>query len=91
MPGLNNTGLLAKTSGKVTGFATNAFFLDDGSGYDDGNSATPGIKVSLPTGVGAPALGDYVSVTGISSCYKTSGKVHRLLKVRASADILLLD
>ncbi|MDO8682081.1 MAG: hypothetical protein Q7N50_01175 [Armatimonadota bacterium] len=92
--GLNNVGLFVTVCGKVTGTVTGYFFMDDGSGFDDGDPAKSGIKVALPTGVSAPAIDTYVVVTGISSSYKTSplsSDVFRLLRPRQASDIIPLD
>lgn len=67
--GLNNIGLLIRTWGKVTAKDSATpitwFDIDDGSGIN--------IKVDLQTSTGtviasSVAIGDYVYVTGISSC-----------------------
>ncbi len=65
--GLNNIGLLVKTTGKVGQVNASAgwFMIDDGSGV--------GVKVfgSVPSGK------SYVTVTGISSCENDSGAINR--------------
>ncbi|HPP75344.1 MAG TPA: hypothetical protein PLU88_09500 [Armatimonadota bacterium] len=77
--GLNNIGLLVRTSGRVTYVdTTNQFFyIDDGSALQDGskkadNNPTIGIRVSykdLAPGnmFNPPLVGQYVAITGISS------------------------
>ena len=88
LPGLNNIGLLVSIWGNVKWVAeADAFYLDDGSGYNDGDPALPGIKVLLPAGVSRPADGSFVSVTGISSCFNLSDRLHRLIRVRTVDDI----
>lgn len=65
--GLNNIGLLIRTTGKVVAGSVTAdsFKIDDGSGVD------LTIIGTLPTGV------DYVTVTGVSSCVKSGSSVLR--------------
>ncbi|MEN6358311.1 MAG: Ig-like domain-containing protein [Armatimonadota bacterium] len=70
--GLHNKGLLVKTWGKVTTVDTDYFYLDDGTGFQDGSGNT-GVKVSWDWPIGSkptlvpPSVDWYVSVDGISS------------------------
>ena len=63
--GLNNIGLLVKTTGSVVSTQSGSFGIDDGSGLS--------VKVigSVPPGA------TYVAVTGISSCEKSGGSLSR--------------
>ena len=90
--GLNNVGLLIKTSGKV--MATNSslsyFYIDDGSRCNDG-SGYLGIRVSYryfpagPLGL-LPKRGDWVSVTGVSCMMKIASKLRPIIECRGSED-----
>ena len=87
--GLNNIGLLVRTWGKVTARESGCFWLDDGSGADDG-SGNPGVKV-LTNGVSLPETGLYVQVTGISSCARPGGQdLKRLIRMRDWQDLEIL-
>ncbi len=87
--GLNNIGLLIRTWGKVTYADADYFYLEDGSLLDDG-SGNVGVKV-LAEGLILPAQDSYVQVTGISSCFKVGDDLHPLIRVRDSADIVVLE
>ncbi len=67
--GLNNIGLLVKTTGKITNSSgqPESFMIDDGSGV--------GVKVYGTV----PSDKTYVQVTGISSCEVDSGNVDRVI------------
>ena len=88
--GLNNIGLLVRTWGRVTDRNNTLFFLDDMSNFDDGNPDVPGVKVLMPAGATSPQKGDFVVVTGISSCYKTSGEAFRLLLPMLGSDVRVI-
>ncbi len=66
--GLNNIGLLVRTSGRVTDKGTGWFKLDDGSGVS--------VKIygSIPSG------NPYVSVTGASFCERVGSLVLRVIQ-----------
>ena len=84
--GLNNIGLLVRTCGKVTHSGDGFFYIDDGSGIEDG-SGIRGVKVDA-AGLSVPSEGAFVTLTGISSCYKAEDEtLRRLLRVRISDDI----
>ena len=87
VPGLNNIGLLVTIWGKVTWAGSDAFIIDDGSGSRFGDPTAPGVRVLVPPAVSVPAVDTWVSVTGISSCYRVDEAVYRLLRVRKPADI----
>ena len=90
--GLSNIGLLVSIWGNVKWAPeANAFYVNDGSGYSDGNPSLPGIRVIVPDGVNRPAENGFVKVTGISSCFKVSERLHRLIRVRTVDDIVDLD
>ncbi|MGB9620399.1 MAG: choice-of-anchor Q domain-containing protein, partial [Armatimonadota bacterium] len=80
--GLNNIGLLVRTTGRVSSTGSDWFVIDDGSGVS--------VKCVVRAGVNPPAVGSYVLVTGISSCYKSSSVIYRLLRIRSTEDILVL-
>ncbi len=71
--GLNNIGLLVTIWGKVTATGRGWFYVDDGSGVSDG-SGSVGVYVD-DEGQTVPGAGDYVCVTGISSCDLYLGNV----------------
>ncbi|MCE5313963.1 MAG: hypothetical protein ABFD49_12085 [Armatimonadota bacterium] len=83
--GLNNIGLLVTTWGKVIEIEDAVlptwFRVSDGSD----NS----VIVTIPSAVSAPAIGDFVSVTGVSSCKPQGSDLIRLLKVRQQSDIVM--
>lgn len=81
--GLNNIGLLMRSSGIVTSIGGAHFHMDDGSGQT--------VKVSIPDGADPPAEGSYVGVTGISSCDPDGSTLIRLLRVRDGDDVQTLD
>ena len=106
--GLGNTGLLVRTSGKVTYVGADYFYIDDGTAVQDGN-ILPGpyivpldggpladpIPYAPPTGVlinctglNKPGIGDYVSVTGISSIILQGNDLARYLRPRSQTDII---
>lgn|GEM_PF-6801283 len=86
--GLNNIGLLVRVWGIVTAIADDGFYLDDGSGFDDGDPRRSGIRVSIEQDCIAPQVGSHVAVTGISSCYVKDGKLFRLIRTNSPDDIL---
>lgn len=87
--GLNNIGLLITTLGRVTHADTDYVYLDDGSALDD-DSGYLGVKV-LATSLDIPTENSYVNVTGISSCSKEGDDLHRLIRVRDQADIVVIQ
>lgn len=82
--GLNNIGLLVRTTGKVSAIDSASpptwFKIDDGSGVD--------VKCLVPTGVVIDSNWTYVGVTGISSCEKVGDELRSLLRVRTQGDIV---
>jgi len=89
--GLNNIGLLITTYGKVTQKNIGYLYINDGSDLQDGtktgNQENLGVKVICdPTGFD---VGDYVKVTGVSSCFKTpTGRIARQILTRSILDIV---
>ncbi|MCL6628825.1 MAG: hypothetical protein K6U00_04400, partial [Armatimonadetes bacterium] len=89
--GLNNVGLLITTYGKVTQKNIGYLYINDGSDLQDGtktgNEENLGVKVICdPTGFD---VGDYVKVTGVSSCFKTpTGRIARQILTRSILDIV---
>ena len=81
--GLNNVGLLIRTWGTVTAIGSGYLYLD-------GGSANTGLRVVCdPTGYG---LGDWLEVTGISSCFATAeGAIACRILTRKPGDIRLLQ
>lgn len=91
--GLNNIGLLVKTSGKVTAVdtANSCFYIDDGTGLLDG-SGHVGVRVAydnLAAGnsITPPAVDSYVLVTGICSTIVINSNIQPNLRPRRDADI----
>ncbi|MBP5093605.1 MAG: hypothetical protein J6332_06100, partial [Abditibacteriota bacterium] len=71
--GLNNIGLLVKSWGRVTYVGDGFFYMDDGTKLFDGSfEGITGVRVESASS--DVTVGDYVSVTGISSCIGTSGE-----------------
>jgi hypothetical protein len=86
--GLNNIGLLVTVTGKVVTAASDAFYVEDGSTALAGSAPVRlYAKVICPPGTTVPAAGSMVNVTGISSCEKQNGTLHRVLKLRSENDI----
>ncbi|MHB1458771.1 MAG: chitobiase/beta-hexosaminidase C-terminal domain-containing protein [Armatimonadota bacterium] len=65
--GLNNIGLLVKTTGRVTTSGTDWFKIDDGSGVS--------VKILGTKPTGTP----YVTVTGIVSCENQENAIERVI------------
>ena len=72
--------------GKVTARGRDWFYVDDGSRVQDG-TGTVGVYCEAPQGVATPQIGDFVRVTGISSCELYSGRLVNVLMARHAADI----
>ncbi len=95
-PGLNNIGMLITTSGKVTYSTTGYFYIDDGSGFAD-NSGQIGIKVlgSVPQPDPLPPgwtpVGHFVTVTGISSCFKAASPSTDLFRQISATQVNLIQ
>ncbi len=100
--GLNNIGLLIKSWGRVTyvDAAAKCFYINDGSGRKDGSVHLEGSEVVENVGVRvsydnlaagneivAPAVGQYVAVTCISSTLLVNEKIQPNLRPRRQSDI----
>ncbi len=86
--GPNNLGLLVRSWGRVTDVATDGscFYIQDGS------NTGPAVCVSLQglasgNSISPPHKGDYVAVTGISSCEIGAPQPVRTLRPRSQGDI----
>jgi len=94
--GLSTIGLLVRTCGEVTHVNADLrfFYIDDGSDLDDGlgSPTMRGLRVWAPNlNPGElPSVGQFVSVTGISSCFKPGGDLLRLIHVRSRNDIMVM-
>ncbi len=84
--GLNNIGLLVKTSGRVTAHGRDWFYVDDGTCISDG-TGTLGIYCKAPVGIEIPEVGAMVSVIGISSCEIYQGRLVNTLLIRGPQEI----
>lgn len=80
--GLNNIGLLVRTTGKYIPQNIVSFYIDDGSGEPVG--------CILPSGVTVNPDWEYLAVTGISCCYRSGDVVKKMIRIRSSADIIAL-
>ncbi|MEN6370801.1 MAG: right-handed parallel beta-helix repeat-containing protein [Armatimonadota bacterium] len=83
--GLNNIGILVKTTGKVTEVGYNYFYIDDGTKAKDSSTYT-GIRVSCGS-LSMPKPDQTVLVTGISTIINIAGKYFRCIRVRTADDI----
>lgn len=80
--GPNNIGLLATTWGKVT-YSTSTYFYIE---------SRPGTTIKVVSGaLSEPAVGKYVSVTGIVSCELISGATGRAILPREQSDIVVYN
>lgn len=86
---LYNVGLRETIHGRVTGWGLFAFWVDDGSGCDDG-SGFPGVKVACGT-LARPEIGALVRVTGVSSLDLRNGAPVRLLRTAIQSEIEALE
>ncbi len=85
--GLNNVGLLVRTTGRVVSQEGDYLVIDDGSA----DPATPGSRLFIDrTHLAAPpAVGSTVIVVGVSSLHKPGGDRTRLVIPRTSGDLTL--
>lgn len=86
--GLNNLGLRVRVAGRVTAQGSTYFYLDDGSGCDDG-SGMQGVRVICGS-LTKPPVGSFVVVTGVSSSYYERGHAWRAIVVTLPQDIRTL-
>ena len=82
--GLNAVGLEVATIGRVTASdGSGALRMDDGYGRP--------VKVLLPTGVTAPAVGSFAGLAGVVSCAPsavTAGALEPVLRMRTPDDLV---
>lgn len=71
--GLNNIGLLVRAWGRVSNVTSTTLTLDDGSGVS--------LKAYAPSGGFAYSNGEFVTITGISSCERVANEIKRVLLV----------
>jgi hypothetical protein len=99
-----NTGLMVRTSGRVTYVDTASpcrfFYVDDGSGLSDGlvydGDAMVGVRIwimNLAAGntIIPPSVGQQVVVTGICSAYSTPGKTCAQIRPRTQGDLQVIS
>ncbi len=77
--GLNNIGLLVRTSGAFAWVDEHTFILDDGSGNP--------VKCIVADGVTLDPSWTYVCATGMSGCERFNDGLHPLLRVTKQEDI----
>ncbi|HUV03597.1 MAG TPA: Ig-like domain-containing protein [Armatimonadota bacterium] len=88
--GLNNIGLLVTTWGRVTQIGDGCLYIDDGSNLLDGTltGGEENIGVRVICDPAGYESGDYLVVTGISSCFETpSGQIARRILTRKPEDV----
>lgn len=90
--GLNNTGLLVSTFGRVVEKGTGYFVIDDGSQTTAcGKSATRGLAVSTADallGITMPPDDSYVCVTGICGTFSSGGLYYPIIRLRNQDDLV---
>lgn len=93
--GVNNSGLLTSSSGRVVDSGTGYFVIDDGSrSLSNGKSPIRGLAVSTADSLGGvitPALGSYVSVTGISGSFQVGDVYYPIIRLRNAADVVVIS
>lgn len=89
--GPSNVGMLVKIWGTITEIGSDYFYVHDGSGIDDGDALIKGIRVQ---GAYSGNEGDFVEVTGVSSCRAVStpsGWVTTgMVRTRTSEDVVTI-
>ena len=75
--GFNNIGLFVRAWGKVSEVGTSYFKINDGSGVDLEVAYSPGNLTA----------GNYIAVTGISSCEVSGSDLLRVIRTNSAADI----
>ena len=80
--GLDPTGLLVRTWGRVKAVNAGEFFVDDGSGYSEG-PGTEGLRVR---GTSPASAGGYVRVTGIRARQKVGDSSVPVIRMRTDSD-----
>lgn len=88
--GLNNLGLYVKTTGFVTFVGSDHFYIDDGSGCNDG-SGHLGVKaICADPAWSKPPVGEFVTLIGMSSTYFDRGQNWRALYLPSSANVVVV-
>lgn len=88
--GLNNLGLFVRVSGIVNYVGSDYFYIDDGSHCDD-DSGHYGVRVICADGAwDKPALGECVTINGMSSAYFERGYAWRALFVPVPTNIVVI-
>ncbi len=84
--GVDTRGLLVRMWGRVSYSDATCFVMDDGSGVSDWlpTLGKAGVKVALPNGASVPAVGRWVTVTGVS---RASAGGQRWLMPRTAEDV----
>ncbi|MGB9588233.1 MAG: hypothetical protein ACPL7O_08645, partial [Armatimonadota bacterium] len=74
--GPNNIGLLVKVWGRVTQIGDGYFYVDDGSCLVDGTetAGVPNVGIRVMSAAGTVGQGDFVVVTGVSTCFDFLGE-----------------
>ena len=89
--GLNNSGLLLRSCGRVVATGTGYFVISDGGRrFPCGKSAVEGLAVSTADsleGVTMPAQGSWVAVTGLSGVFSGEGAYFPIIRARKQDDI----
>lgn len=88
--GLSNTGLLVKTTGRVTGIGDDFFYVDDGTHATD-SSIFIGVRIICQDGTQKPVLDQQVAVTGVSCINYLRERYFRCVRPRSSDDIQILS
>lgn len=92
--GLNNSGLVVSSFGRVVEKGTGYFVIDDGSrDYACGKSAVKGLAVSTADALGAIAMppdDSYVSVTGLCGVFSGSGLYYPIIRLRNADDLVIV-
>jgi len=87
--GPNNIGTLVKICGRITQIGSGYFYVDDGSGVEDGtltgSEQNVGVRILWP-GTGL-SPGQFVTVVGISSGFMDEGRFLRLVLPRRESDV----
>ena len=88
--GLNNLCLLVTVCGRVTATSWTYFYIDDGSGMEDGSGHT-GLRIESGD-LNKPGVDSFVCITGISSCERPEGAgvTIPVIRPRIQSDILIL-
>ncbi|MCC6483549.1 MAG: hypothetical protein IT209_01775 [Armatimonadetes bacterium] len=91
--GVNNVALLVRSTGQVTASLYGDdgipyIYLNDGGNLFDGNFLNfTGLRVEMTQTMTSPNIGEYVTVTGVSSLKMIEGKVAPIIRPRGSSDI----